>query len=209
MDITDVDRIIQPLQSESFTQPSFTGKRLTFQNFSNDNSVVNLIAPHNSDVRIADSDKWPPPLIFDIAYGCAALNTWGVPAFNDFARTQTRDIYYNDREDENNDGGDREHQKQVEERDKQATERTKRTAGRKGNSANPDIADMVCALWMLNARKGQHQVHAMEADRNQKKVEGWLESMKPQSMKADRNQKKVEGWLESMKPQENNVIIHK
>jgi hypothetical protein len=29
--------------------------------------------------------EWPPPLIFDVAYGCAALKTWRVAAFVDFA----------------------------------------------------------------------------------------------------------------------------
>jgi hypothetical protein len=75
----------------------------------------------------------------------------------------------------------RKHHQQVQDRDERPTKRANRRAGQEGNTANPqepDIANMVCALWMQNARKGQHQVHATKADRNQKKVEGWLESMK-------------------------------
>jgi hypothetical protein len=34
------------------------------------------------------------PLIFDFVYGCAALKTWGVPEFVNFARERTRDVCY-------------------------------------------------------------------------------------------------------------------
>ena len=32
--------------------------------------------------------------MFGISYGCAALETWGVPGFQEFARQLTRDTYY-------------------------------------------------------------------------------------------------------------------
>ena len=95
MTVNDVDLVMQPTAQQVgfITQPSGSRKRTTFQHFNN-NDLVDVVAPHNSDAR-SSSAEWPPPLIFDAAYGCAAFRTWGIPVFIDFARTQTRIIYYN------------------------------------------------------------------------------------------------------------------
>jgi hypothetical protein len=193
MTVNDVDLVIQPNAANLgfIMQPSVAHSRLTFQHFSNRDPIIALVAPHNSDARRSDSGDWPPPLIFDVAYGCAALNTWGVPAFMDFARTRTRDIYYNDGDnngDENGDsgGGGPSGDGQGGRRSQQKIDRDARDAkrakyrGQQGNSTAeseaPDIADMVMSLWMHNARKVQRQVHAMKAHRAREKVGMWLAS---------------------------------
>ena len=116
MTVNDVDLVVPAVAPGFITDPSVAPRRLTLQNF-----LISpiLVTPHNSDARISDSDLWPPPLLFDVAYGCAALNTWGVRPFVDFAREHTWSIYYDDkhgnddRDDENDDengnggGGDR------------------------------------------------------------------------------------------------------
>lgn len=198
MSVDDVDLIPQRTiqHVNSVVQPS--KKRLTFQHFNNSDIVVNDIAPHNSDARISDSEDWPPPLIFDVAYGCAALKTWGVPAFLNFSRTQTRNIYYNNNNrNENGDGRGRSGDSKSEKRRQQkqdCQERAIRWENRcadqeAGNTAaqEPDVADIILTLWMQNARKGQHQAHAMKADRNREKVEGWLESVEESSESWPRN----------------------
>ena len=197
LSVGDVGVVLQPTMTH-VTHPSNSNKRLTFQHFKNVGHLANFIAPHNSDARILDNEEWPPSLIFDAAYGCAALKAWGVPAFINYARAQTRNIYYY-HEDYNNNGngpngnggqdrggpsrgGDRhgkpddsqseKHRQQVQDREEQAARRRNRSAGQE-----PDIADIVLALWTQRARKGQHQVRAIEADRTwQEKVERWLES---------------------------------
>lgn len=197
MTVNDVDLVTQlTAQHVGFvTQPSASNKRLTLQHFNNNDVVVNVIAPHNSDARFLRSNKWPPPLIFDVAYGCAALKTWGMPEFMTFARIQTKNIYYNNNENNINDesddgsahnghGGRRDRRgkpdnSQSEKRRQQAQDREERAGQEAGNTADPqepDIADIVCALWMQSARKGQHQAHAMKEDRTREKVERWLES---------------------------------
>ena len=88
--------------------PSLASSRLTFQHFNNRDPITTTMAPHNSDARQSDSNEWPPPFLFDVVYGSAALKTWGVPLFVIFARGRTRDIYYpdyGDNDDENGDGG--------------------------------------------------------------------------------------------------------
>ena len=68
--------------------------RLTLHHFIIPNIVINNTTPFNSDVRISNSDEWPPALLFDAAYRCAALKSWGVPAFINCAKIETNDIYY-------------------------------------------------------------------------------------------------------------------
>ena len=112
MAATDVDLVEQPTANlVPFVQdPSVAFRRLTFQHFNVDDPLLPLVAPHNSDARPSDSNEWPPPLMFDISYGCAALETRGVPDFQEFARQLTRDTYYSlddddDAEDDNDDSG--------------------------------------------------------------------------------------------------------
>ena len=175
----DVDLVIQPSAADVgfITQPSVAGSRLTFQHFANSDPLTALVAPHNSDARQSNSDDWPPPLIFDVAYGCAALNTWGAPIFMDFARTRTRHVYYDN-------GEDGRYSKQKIDRDARAARRAAKwakdsgqQAGSTADSEAPDIADIVLSLWMHNARKVQRQVQTMKADKTREKVGKWLNSV--------------------------------
>jgi hypothetical protein len=99
MTVNDAELVTQPIDNTNLLgcmiQPSVADSRLTFQHFNNSDLVTATVAPHNSDVRYSHSSEWPPNLIFDVAYGCASLKTWGVPTFLNFARQHTRDIYYN------------------------------------------------------------------------------------------------------------------
>lgn len=155
-------------------------------------------------MRENQSDNWPPPLIFDVAYGCAVLKTWGLHAFKDFARQCTRCIYYdngNNHIDGNGagaggagdgSGGGGGAGPSGDDQDEnclgQKTDRALRAARQAGDSVGqpasstedseaPDVADMVLGLWMHNARRLQPQVHAMEAGQTKEKVRKWLDSM--------------------------------
>ena len=186
---TDVDLVTQPLAPGFTTPPSQANRRLTFQHFVSDR-IITHIAPHNSDARVSDSDDWPPPLLFDVAYGDAALYTWGLDEFVDFAREQTRPIYY-DAEDENGDengggGGGRtkmDRKKQVLDREQRRALKREQyeNVGQQGRSRAdsdaPDGYDMILALWMHNTRKVKPQVRAMKASRTQEKVEAWRDSI--------------------------------
>jgi hypothetical protein len=95
MSVNDVALVMQPNAEHLGFNPPPAVSRLTFQHFNTPDVVTTLVAPHNSDARQrVDQDDWPPPLLFDVAYGCAALKTWGVPQFMNLARQRTRDIYY-------------------------------------------------------------------------------------------------------------------
>ena len=96
MTVNDVDLVTQPTAHllKFAIHPSVANSRLTFQHFIDQDAVLAFTAPHNSDARQSDSDEWPPPLLFDVAYGCPALKTWGVIGFVEFVRKHTRGIYY-------------------------------------------------------------------------------------------------------------------
>jgi len=185
MTVNDVGLTMQPSANHVgfVIQPSDATRRLTFQHFSDiRDPATEILAPHNSDARQSDSNEWPPPLIFDVAYGCAALKTWGVPLFRKFARGETRDIYYNNGNsgDEENGGGGESGDLGEAKRIQQAREREpeKRRLGQQASdSTGPDFADMVLALWMYNARKGRHRADAVKVDRTQEKVQTWLDSV--------------------------------
>jgi hypothetical protein len=107
MSVHDVALTVQPSAGHlAFSHPSPEGSRLTFQHFKVPDSDIGTIAlaPHNSDARqhVGHQD-WPPPLLFDISYGCAALNAWGVRQFVNLARLDTMLICNDDDNDNDND----------------------------------------------------------------------------------------------------------
>jgi hypothetical protein len=186
MSVNDVALVMQPNAEHLGFNPSLAASRLTFQHFNAPDAVTTLVAPHNSDARQrVDHDDWPPPLLFDVAYGCAALNTWGVPQFENLARQRTRNIYYDD--DDNDDGAphvdvsgvDQERrQQQLDRHARAARRRRKKQEAQAADSQTPDFADIILGLWMHNARKGQRQARAMKAEKTQEKVRTWLDSTK-------------------------------
>ncbi len=196
MSVNDVALVMQPNAEHLGFNPSLAVSRLTFQHFNAPDALTTLGAPHNSDARQrVDHDDWPPPLLFDVAYGCAALNTWGVPQFMNLARQRTRHIYYddddNDDDDENGDGGSDggdgepdvdvsgvDQQRRKPKLDRAARREKKKQEAQAADSQTPDFADMILALWMHNARKGQRQARAMKAEKTREKVRTWLDSTK-------------------------------
>ena len=199
MSVNDVALVTQPNAEHLGFSLLLAVNRLTFQHFNAPDAVTMLMAPHNSDARQhVDHDDWPPPLLFDVAYGCAALNTWGVPQFVNLTRQRTRHIYYddddNDDDDKNSDGGgdggdeepdidvsgvDQKRRQQKLDRDEWAAGREKKKQEvQAADSQTPDFADMILVLWMHNAKKGQRQARAMKAEKTREKVRTWLDSTK-------------------------------
>ncbi|KAF8309777.1 hypothetical protein F5887DRAFT_1153856 [Amanita rubescens] len=173
MSVNDVALVMQPNAGHLGFNPSLADRRLTFQHFNAPDVVITTVAPHNSDARQrVDHDDWPPPLLFDVAYGCAALNTWGVPQFVNLARQRTRHIYYDDVS-----GVDQERRQQQLDARAARRERKKQEA-QAADSQTPDIADIILGLWTHNARKGQRQARAMKAEKTREKVQTWLDSTK-------------------------------
>jgi hypothetical protein len=65
------------------------------QHFHDPTRVDNIIFPHNQDARPpADLTNWPPALIMDVVYGCAAVLKWGQKQSVDDIQKITQPIYY-------------------------------------------------------------------------------------------------------------------
>ena len=183
MTVNDVDLVMQPNANNLgfIILPSLANYRLTFQHFNTNDPIVILVAPHNSDARPSVSNEWPPDLIFDIAYGCAALKAWGAGDFVQFMQEHTRNIYY----DFDNDGGGGGGSLRRSERIRAQVRKNHKAAGQKKaqrlarnteDDQGIDFADMILALWMRNAKQRQHQAHAKKVDHTREKVQKWLES---------------------------------
>ena len=180
MGVNDVPLVTQPPTIGFKGIRPVGAPRLTFQHFKEVDNIMAFVAPHNCDARPSDSGEWPPAMIFDVAYGCAALNMWGVPAFLEFTRRRIKDNYYDEggRGCSGSDhggvrgrgrGGEKKSSKQ------KKREREARRAKKVGlGEINPD---MIFGLWMLNARKAQRQAKAKKVERSREKVRAWLDSV--------------------------------
>ena len=158
-------------------------KRLTFQHFNTDDPIVMHMAPHNCDARLPNDADWPPDVIFDAAYGIAAIQTWGTKTFRKFIWNSTRDMYnYEDvGGDENGGGGDTNEGNGAQRPEVGRSERAERAANRAkkrngGRQETPDIHDMLLGIWRLTAREGQRKALAVKAERTKEKVRTWLDS---------------------------------
>jgi len=189
MTVDDVERVLQPnanLIHASSVAPE--EKRLTFQHFDTNDPAVMIMAPHNCDAHVPDDAEWPPDLIFDAAYGVAAIEAWGTPAFKQFSQNSTKATYNEDNGGDENgrgdntnggNGGQRRPADDRNERAERAANREKRrNGGRQPSSAKQplDSYDMLLGIWMFNAREDQRKADAVKVEMTKEKVQEWLNS---------------------------------
>jgi len=191
MVVNDVEYIQQP---NAVTIDPLAEKRLTLQHFDNNDPVINMSAPHNSDARISASIEWPSDLVFDVSYGCAALKRWGDPAFIALIRGHITNTNRGrgrgggrggGRPSGSGKGGGRSGRgggggggvDKVETRAQRAV-RLKQANAQAMDTADPqdDYADIVFALWTQNAKKRQHGADMKKADQTRDEVQKWLNS---------------------------------
>jgi hypothetical protein len=195
MNPDDVPQAMQPqwvldlLQHRAY--PSHLDSRLTFHNFTNDDGFTRQVAPHNSAMKQSDHDDWPPRFLFDVAYGFAALKTWGVKEFVEFSDEQAKDIYYCDGDydgdgdnDDSNDDDDTgvsiRRNKTIRPREGNRPSRTRKPRTKQakaGGSQTVDYLDIVVGWWMRSARQDVHRARMMKEEQTQKNVQEWLQSV--------------------------------
>jgi len=146
-------------------------QRLTIHHFvDNIDLVITSIAPHNSDARISDSPNWPSDLVFDVSYACAALKTWGNPAFvallRDRYRVRGRGASRGGGRGRGG-GGNGSAERLA------SRERAKEQASIA--DSQDDYADAVLALWTQNTRMRWGQAEK-KVDRTREEVQRWLDS---------------------------------
>jgi hypothetical protein len=172
--------------------------RLTLQHFVVDDllgPVLPTIAPRNSDARQPeDTTEWPPAVIVDLFYACAALKAWAPTTFSKYVREQTRDAYYDiardgdSAPDDHPLGGGSGYTNvptvgQESDRTRLYKARTGdntgtvRLAGEREEMSLSDWMDGVKALWMQAAREGKQKLPgASDLSRNEDDIKTWLQS---------------------------------
>ncbi|KAF8323572.1 hypothetical protein F5887DRAFT_1290598 [Amanita rubescens] len=187
MNVDDVPLVMQPqwvLDHLQFdVHPSVANSRLTFHNFKCSDYMVQHIVPHNS-VAMQSNNDWPPRSLFDVAYGCAALKTWGVGEFVEFAEEKTKEFYYHNDDDDDDDDSDNGHS--VRGAGKRARVRRNKTVRadrhswtetleKAGDSEAIDVLDVVAGLWVHNARKDMRRARMMEEEQTRESIQKWLQ----------------------------------
>jgi len=136
--------------------------------------------PHNAVARQShNNDQLPPRFLFDVAYGCAALKTWGAREFVQFSEEQAKEFYYNnmdyddDGDDNYDDGARVKKSVRLQKADRHSRTETPATGQTKaGESQTFDVLDMVVGLWMHNARKDVRRTRMMK-ERTRESVQNW------------------------------------
>lgn len=154
--------------------PSVANSRLTFHNFNCSDFVVQRLIPHNP-VAVQSNNDWPPRLLFDVAYGCAALKTWGVRGFMKFAEETTKEFYYHDVDNDNDDSDNGHSVAGKQERVHQKKTVPGETPEKAGDSEAVDILDVVVGLWAHNARKDMRRARMMGEEQTRESIKKWLE----------------------------------
>ena len=189
MNVNDVALDMQPqwiLDHLQFdVHPSVANSRLTFHNFKCSDFMVQHLVPHNS-VAMRSNNDWPPRFLFDIAYGCAALKTWGVREFVQFAEETTKEFYYHDVDYDDDGDGDSDNDLSVRGAGKLARVRRNKTVRAMkgdrqsspenvGDSEAVDIFDVVMGLWAHNAGKDTRRARMMKEEQTRESVQKWLQ----------------------------------
>ena len=131
------------------------GKHLTFQHFTtSDQSKMVEAQKVTSHTQLSDVADWRPDLVFDTAYGIAAL------------KTSTRAIYCEGNGGDQNGRGD----------DTNQGNRSSRQFGGEQHQKVPGLSRHAFGVWMLNAGDDQREAHAVKSEKTKAKVQTWLDS---------------------------------
>ena len=169
------------------------------QHFSDSDAVIDAYVrqslPNNSDVHspgYGAVDAWPPALIFDFTYGCAAIKAWSPKSFKTFIARLNHDDYYelaaesgeSNSESVDTEAGvsqpmaEREARYHARETKREENQQKRKRGGKKKSEENTlsEVMDMVMGLWM---HVGQPEQDVPVVDHcAQEKVEAWLAHQK-------------------------------
>jgi len=167
--------------------------RLTLQFISNitDRPFLSYF-DNNTDARQPDDvNTWPPALILDFFYGCAALKEWGPKDFTTFVKKHNHD-YYSHTEKSKGKHGDKKEgpSKQVIGRPARYEARQEKRDGKRkcddqeecDENTMSETMDLVMGLWMRHVKKTQPEqdiTHIPKDDHSRSEmVQAWLTSVR-------------------------------
>ncbi|EDR14543.1 uncharacterized protein LACBIDRAFT_321675 [Laccaria bicolor S238N-H82] len=151
--------------------PSVANSRLTFHNFSCSDNVIQFLVPHISVAVQSNNDCSPPPFLFDIAYGCAALKAWGVKEFAQFSSEKSKEFYYHNCEDDDIHSARGAGQSKTVRAKKAGCHSQTKTLAKAGENEEVDYWDVVLRLWAHNARKDLHRARMMQKEQTRESIQ--------------------------------------
>ena len=152
---------------------------------------------HNQDARQpADMDRFPPPVITDMHYGCAAILQWGISGSLDTISSSVKSVYYDtagsegknssEMDDSNaRDGTEEGHRSQPKEETAQSTRAAKWASRNRAASTKHQsrIGEALDILMKISESQLQQRVG----------IEGERSSMEERSLHD--SEQKVTSWL--------------
>jgi len=89
------DTDVPPPPGPILGPPSGPHGRFILQHFTPQDDYTERNSPHNQDARLpADMSQFPPNIIVDTFYGCAAFLQWGTLQASEAIMSSTQDLYY-------------------------------------------------------------------------------------------------------------------
>ena len=89
------ERDVPPSPRPILGPPSASPGRFTLQHFRQLDDYTTFNSPNNQDARLpADMSQFPPPIIVDMHYGCAAILQWGTAETSAAIWTSVESVYY-------------------------------------------------------------------------------------------------------------------
>lgn len=147
-----------------------------------DKNAQTLLAPHNQDARQPiDIDRFPPPVIIDMFYGCAAVLKWRSIQCSDGMWPTSS--HCDNLESPHKDGGVSDSDEYTANKAAAKAARAAARKERKAEAARPlaEAMDFLASLWLRHApvRRQQspsktEQDRKQEQDRSRDKVSTWL-----------------------------------
>jgi hypothetical protein len=169
--------------------------RFTLQHFRQLDDYTIQNSPHNQDARLpADMNEFPPPIIVDMYYGCAAVLQWGIAESSAAIWSSVESSYYDNTgsgrgssserddtdEDDDADGGDETDGGEAREtpQDIRAEDRANRKRAQSGSQLNTidEAMDLVILLWSQPGPGHREAPSPMQEDFRRERVDAWLQA---------------------------------
>jgi hypothetical protein len=186
------DDDIPPSPGPILGPPSASPGRFILQHFTPQHEYIVSQSPHNQDARLpADMSQFPPPIIVDMFYGCAAVLRWGIPQAADAIELSMGPLYYDETgSGESNSSGeagdgtdDIEAARSPTPVETPRSKRAKAWASRHCDQSEPrlrtidEAMDLVMLLWSRSGPKHQEELPpTQEEDSRQDRVHAWLQT---------------------------------
>jgi len=186
------DDDVPPSSGPVFGPPSASPGRFILQHFAPQDEYTVRQSPHNQDARLpADMSQFPPPIIVDMFYGCAAVLRWGIPQASDAIQSSVGSLYYDETgSGESNSSGeagdgedDIEAARSPTPVETPRSKRAKAWASRHCDQTEPrlrtidEAMDLVMLLWSRSGPKHQERPPTTQKeDMCRDKVNAWLQT---------------------------------